>query len=225
MSLLPEDASFLEHVQAYFLAFRGDGVSLSPLDMQLLSDWRDQGIPHRVICRAIRKAAEAVHYHERKGAGLRTLRSCRLHVEREFRRFQGLSVGRAKPAPSGGPLVVPEAFAQKRFRKARAALEKALGKGGEAAHQGAVRAALAALGAEAPTDPQAVARRIARADEAQALAFARALPFADRRALVREVRQLAGPRPERGSARARRDALRAHLVVLARGRGKLTALV
>jgi hypothetical protein len=224
MSLLPEDASFLEYVQAYFLAFRGDGVSLSPLDMQLLSDWRDQGIPHRVICRAIRQAAEAVHYHERKGAGLRTLRSCRLHVEREFRRFQGLSVGRARAAPAGGS-PVPEAFALKRFRKARSTLEKALGKGGEAAHQGAARAALAALGADTPTDPQEVARRIARADEAQALAFARALPFTDRRALVREVRQLAGPRPERGSARARRDALRAHLVALARGRGKLAALV
>ncbi len=224
MSLLPEDASFLEHVQAYFLAFRGDGVSLSPLDMQLLSDWRDRGIPHLVVCRAIRQAAEAVRYHERKGSGLRTLRRCGRHVEREFRRYQGLSVGRTRKAPKGGS-PAPEDFAQRRLRKARAALEKALGTGGEEAPQRAARAALAALGADAPTDPREVARRIARADEAQALWFARALPFAERRALVREARQLAGPRPERGSARARRDALRAHLVALARGRGKLAALV
>lgn len=239
MSLLPEDAPFLEYVQAYFLAFRGDGTSLSPLDMQLLADWRDQGVPRAVVCRGIRKAAESLLYGERKGARLRTLRSCRLHVEGEFRRYCGLAVGRPAGHPVGRPnsasdpaKAPPMSFAQRRHRDARAALKKALSAVEDAAlpeeaaaRRRAAEAALRALGEEAPGDPAEVARRIARADEAQALAFVRSLVLEDRRALMREARALAGPRPERASPRARKDALRAHRVALARARGGLPALV
>jgi hypothetical protein len=228
LSLLPEDAPFLEYVQAFFLAFRGDGTSLSPLDMQLLHDWRDQGVPRAVVCRGIRRAAESLLYGERKGARLRTLRSCRVHVEGEFRRYRGLSVGRTQAEAEAAP--APLTFAQKRHRGARAELKKALaasfGPEPEArARSRAAEAGLRALGDEAPSDPAEVARRIARADEAQALTFARALPPQERRALAREARRLAGPRSERASARARKDALRAHLVALARARGSLALLV
>ncbi len=231
MSLLPDDAPFLEYVQAYFLAFRGDGMSLSPLDMGLLCAWRDQGIPHSVVCRGIRRTAESLLYGERKGARLRTLRSCRLHVEGEFRRYCGLSVGRSKPTAGAAAVPAPMTFAQKRHRDARAALKKALAAAANpsapdaAARRRAASAALEALSEVAPGNPAEVARRIARADELQALAFARALAFEARKALMREARALAGPRPERASPRARKDALRAHRVALARARGGLAALV
>jgi hypothetical protein len=126
MSLLPEDASYLEHVQAYFLAFRGDGVSLSPLDAALLSDWKQRGIPPQIVCRGIRKAAEALLRTETPGSRLRTLRACRATVEREYRRYEGLAAGRGTTPQAAIQEAAPETLGEQRLKKARAALRKAL---------------------------------------------------------------------------------------------------
>ncbi len=223
MSLLPEQADYLEHVQAYFLAFRGDGVALSPLDAALLASWREQGIPYPVVCRGIRRAAETLLQDAPQGARIRTLRSCKSSVLREFQRYQGLSAG-GRPASPDCPPAAPESYAQKRLSKARKLLEKSLAEAPSPIHRLAIERALGLLNLAA-SDPGGVANLISRADEALALSFARLLPFAERRALVRQARLAAGPKPEGASLRARKDALRAHLVALARAQGKLVALV
>jgi hypothetical protein len=82
---------------------------------------------------------------------------------------------------------------------------------------------MASLEKEAVTEPRHVARLIARAEEVLALSYVRALPPSARREMVKKSRALAGPRPAHGSPRARKDALRAHLLALARARGKLVA--
>jgi hypothetical protein len=221
MSLLPEQADYLEHVQAYFLAFRGDGVALSPLDAALLKRWREEGVPYSVVCRGIRKAAETLLRDAPQGARLRTLRSCRSAVEREFLRYQGMSAGKtAEPAQAGE---APESYAQKRLSKARKLLAKALAEAPTPVHQKALRRALAIL-EQAAADPQEVARLVSRADDALAVGYVREMPFAERRSLLRQARAAAGPKPEGASRRARKDALRAHLVALARARGNLVAL-
>jgi hypothetical protein len=220
MSLLPESATYLEQVTAYFLAFRGDGVVLSPLDAKLLGSWHDREVPYSVVCRGIRKAAESRLYDARPGrARLRTLRSCRTAVEREFKRFSGLSAGRT----AAGSAKPPEHFALQRLKKARTALRKALGSAPSGAHSKGLAVALSLLDVECD-QPGAVAALIARADDALTLAYLRALPFADRSRLVREARVAAGPRPAGASARARKDALRAHLVARGRAHGALVAL-
>ena len=57
MSYLPEGASFEELVQDYFVAFRGSGLMLSPLDGELASTWAQVGVPFEVVARGIRRAA------------------------------------------------------------------------------------------------------------------------------------------------------------------------
>jgi hypothetical protein len=226
MSLLPEDASYLEHVQAYFLAFRGDGVSLSPLDAQLLADWKARGVPYAVICRGIRKAAEAILYNAGQAARLRTLRSCRSAVEREFRRWEGVPaapVGKSADCAEAEPICDAATFAVKRLKKARAALRKALLETDAPARRRAIDAAAGIVSMEMD-DPRHVSTLIARADDALALVYLRSLPAELRRGLMREARALAGPRPEGASPKARRDALRAHRVALARAHGQLPAL-
>jgi len=228
MSLLPEDAGYLEHVQAYFLAFRGDGVSLSPNDAELLAGWKARGVPYPVVCRGIRRAAESLLYNNGAGTRLRTLRSCRMAVERELRCWEGApapAVGRdstsaqapAEPAPSA------ESFAAKRLKKARSALRKALAETALDAAKAAIQAAQAIVSMELD-GPRQVSALVARADDALCLVYLRRLPAAPRRALMKEARDGAGPRPAGASLRARKDALRAHRVALARGHGQLPAL-
>ncbi|MBI5545812.1 MAG: hypothetical protein HY901_18130 [Deltaproteobacteria bacterium] len=234
MSLLPEDASYLEHVQAFFLAFRGDGVSLSPLDAELLASWQARGVPYPVICRGIRKAAETALYQGGQDARLRTLRSCRAAVEREYRRWEGAPIAPQgegskgtgpKDAQAGEAPEAPDAasFATKRLKKARSQLRKAIVEAGSPSAQQAIEAAARTVAMEVD-DPRQVSMLIARADDAMALIYLRRLAPELRRELMRQARFHAGPRPVGSSRRARKDALRAHRVALARSHGQLPAL-
>jgi hypothetical protein len=67
MSLLPEDASFEELVQECFVAYRGGGLMLSALDAQLLVSWSRANVPFEVVARGIRRAAERASYDARPG--------------------------------------------------------------------------------------------------------------------------------------------------------------
>lgn len=219
MSLLPEDAGYFEQLQAFFLAFRGDGVALSPLDAELLHAWHEQGVPYEVICRGIRRVAESLVLEGQVLGRVRTLRSCRRSVEREFRRWTGLSAGRTEESAEEK---TPGDYASERLKKARKLVEKAL-----ADADPPLRAALEAVRTlleEEAADPREVSKRVARADEALVLGYLRRLPFAERVSLTREARRLAGPRRPGSSARARKDALRAHLVALVRAKKGLVAL-
>src|SRR5689334_3401938 len=87
MSLLPESASFEEMVQDCFLAHRGAGLMLSPLDVELVMAWGDDGVPFEVVARGIRKAAEKALWDARPGEpALRSLRACRRDVEAEIKK-------------------------------------------------------------------------------------------------------------------------------------------
>jgi hypothetical protein len=220
MSLIPEHVGFEEQVQAFFLAFRGSGVALSPLDADVLIEWKERGVPYPVVCRGIRKSAEAVAHDARpEDSRLRSLRSCRKAVESEFRRFQGRAVGRGEAADR-----TPAQVAERRRKAAIAKVRKAMRIAPGPEHARALNAALTAL-ATASEGPEAVSHAIARAEDSMALTYVRALPLAARRAILREAKVNAGPRPVGVTPRARRDALRAHLVAVVRTRGALVGLV
>jgi len=221
MSLIPEDVGFEEQVQAFFLAFRGSGVALSPLDADLLINWKERGVPYPVVCRGIRKSAESSARDSRpEESRLRSLRACRKAVETEFRRFQGRAVGRGRHYDQ-----TPAQVAERRRKAAVAKLRKAIREAPGREHTRAFNAALVALTRSPPAGPAEVSQSIARAEETMALTYLRALPFSARRAIVYEAKLNAGPRPPGVTSRARKDALRAHLVTLVRTRGALVGLV
>lgn len=118
MSLLPDDASFEELVQECFLAHRGQGLMLSALDAQLLSEWAKAQVPFEVVARGIRRAAERLHYDAKAGeAGPRTLRACKREVEAELKRYEARAAGKGAGRSSGTGLA---ALAQARPELAQA---------------------------------------------------------------------------------------------------------
>ena len=105
MSLLPEEASFAELVQECFVAFRGQGLMLSPLDAQLLAQWAALQVPFEVVARGIRRAAEQARFDARPGEPApRTLRACKKEVEKEIALYRSFLCARAaEPIPSAEP--------------------------------------------------------------------------------------------------------------------------
>ena len=229
MSLLPDGASFEELVQDYFLAVRGAGLMLSPLDAQLLSAWADAKVPFEVVARGIARSAEKALFDARPGEPvLRSLRACRRQVEAEIKRYLSRSAGAGgAEGAAGAEALGPE--------QPRASPVKRRVKSWEETRHERLRATLAQLAVEAPalTDRVAVVlERVlaqvpvdpAQADAQEALAFMlllRGMAWRNRRALWREATGEGGAGL---SARSRRLSRRFRLIALVRRRLGLTEL-
>jgi hypothetical protein len=205
MSLLPHDASFHERVADLFAAFRGRGVALSALDVELVDSWAKTGAPFEVVARGIRKAAEDVLFDANPDDnGLRSLNACIRSVEAELKKYTATSVGR------------PEAETPKRVQpplhlKRHTELKKALTRLSRSDVRLFVIADRLKNGLPKPSD----------FDEAQhhedlvCAVLLHALPFAERLPLLQEARDLVQKSPAM-SARARRESRRLHRAALLR---------
>ena len=202
MSLLPHDASFHERVQDLFAAFRGRGVSLSALDVELLEDWAKSGAPFEVIARGIRKAAEGVLFDAPEDdRGLRSLVACRYEVERELQKYVKATAGRTEESGAAD-----EPFHLKRYKKLVAALKKTA-----KLHPALAPAVARLLSLGAPND-------FVEATEREELAHAtilRALAWPRRRALLQQAREFV-QKAEGMSSAARRESRRLHRAALLR---------
>lgn len=202
MSLLPDSASFHERVQDCFVAYRGRGVSLSAVDVELVEAWASSGAPFEVIARGIRKAAEAAMWDAPDGEGLlRSLSACRRAVDSEIAKYLKRTAGRTESAEP-----VEEAFHVVRHKKLLAAVKKLAKE-----HPQLERVRSRALALPQPHD-------FAASNEQEELVLAwlvRALPFAERRMILREARRLV-ENASAVSAQARRESLRFHRAALVR---------
>lgn len=188
MSLLPEGASFEERVQDCFLTYRGAGLMLSPLDVQLVMEWADVGVPFEVVARGIRKAAERVMWDVRPGEpALRSLRACRRDVETEIKKWRARAVGQGtEPGVAGGGAAPKRSFEEERHHKAKAALAKL---SRERAELAAICGHLVERVLVAPTtDLEECDRR----EELICAVLLRALPWEERRRLYAESAALVG---------------------------------
>ena len=206
MSLLPDSATFHERVQDLFVAYRGHGVSLSSVDLDLLDAWATAEVPFEVIARGIRKAAEAALWDAAEGQGhLRSLKACKRQVDLEIGKFVSKTAGRTEQ-PSA---VATEPFHVTRHQKLVAALKKAT--------KPAVPPWVDRLGV--PAD-------FAAGDRQESLALlllVRGLPEARRSALLREARRLV-EKAEAMSAATKRESLRFHRAALVRQAWAMPAL-
>jgi hypothetical protein len=190
MSLLPDDATFHERVQALFVTYRGRGVSLSPEDVELVDRWAEAQVPFEVVARGVRLAAEKALWDAPEGEGqLRFLRACRRAVDAEQAKYLKRTAGRTE-APEASWLTA-------RHRKLVAVVRRLAKE----------RPALARLSLPAVAHPDAQSRQ----EHLVLAAVVRTLPFAERLALVREARALASRlatvEARRSAARFHRDAL------------------
>jgi hypothetical protein len=72
-----------------FIELRGYGLTLSPLDANLIEQWRDLGIPLRVVLGAVETVMGNL-----KGRRVRSLSYCQEEVEAQFAEWQEMRVGR-----------------------------------------------------------------------------------------------------------------------------------
>jgi hypothetical protein len=196
MSLLPDSASFHERVQDCFVAYRGHGVSLSAVDLEILDAWAELDVPFEVIARGLRKAAEAALWDSTEDdAHVRTLKACRRTVDAEISKYVARSAGR------GGEEQEAEPFHLTRHKKLVAAIKKVT--------KPQVPSWLARL---APPED------FADGDRQEQLALTlllRTLPFERRTSLLREAREVVEKAPAM-SAATRRESLRFHRAALVR---------
>lgn len=175
-------------MQDCFLAYRGSGVMLSALDVELLAQWASLDLPFEVVARGIRRAAEAALFDARPGEpALRSLRACRKAVDAEIRKYLGRAAGRTSSAPVAAEPEISEPTGpahERRHEKLRATLRKI------ARGQPSLAPAIARL-LEGPvaTPPSDLAEATTR-EEAVEVALLRALPFSERLSLLREAREL-----------------------------------
>ena len=206
MSLLPDSATFHERVQDCFVAYRGHGVSLSPVDLELLDGWAELDVPFEVIARGLRKAAEAALWDAAAGEGrLRTLKGCRRHVDAEIKKYVALTIGKTDQAPREAP----EPYHLTRHKKLLAAVRKVT--------VASPPPWLSRL--HPPVD-------LASSDRQEQLALnllIRAMPFPDRARLLREARMLV-EKAGVMSAGTRRESLRFHRSALVRHEWAMPAL-
>lgn len=234
MSDLPASAlGYQAVVTEYFLALRGSGLLLSPLDEELVGEWERRGIPVAVVCRGLRHGLETLAA-DRRGPP-RSLRALRFAVEDEWRAYRS---GRVGDAPAPGP---EEAAALARLAAARGLLADA-GRGAKGALRDGYRAAWRLLAqadarlapdaagpgpeverAAGPTPLEQVEAAIEAADARLLAAWLASLPRPERTALGPRLRLLAGARARGASRASHRETLRAHLLDAARRAG-LTCL-
>lgn len=204
MSLLPDSATFHERVQDCFVAYRGHGVSLSAVDLEILDGWAELEVPFEVIARGLRKAAEAALWDAAEGEGrLRSLKGCRRDVESEISKYVARAAGKTA-APTG-----QEPFHVTRHKKLIASIKKA------------TKPNLPAWLARLP-----VPEDFNGGDRQEQLALhllLRALPFAKRKSLLREARMVV-EKAQAMSAGTRRESLRFHRAALARQAWAMSAL-
>lgn len=193
MSLLPDSASFHERVQALFVTFRGNGVSLSAKDFELVDAWAAAEVPFEVVARGIRKAAEHALWDAAEGEGaLRSLRACRKYVEAEIQKYVKRAAGKTETTAN---TEVP--FHLARHQKLLSAIRKVTAPN--------VPSWLSKL--EKPTD-------LHDADRQESLALLlllRGLSWEKRKALLDHARSLTSATL---SSAARREALRFHRTAL-----------
>ncbi len=204
MSLLPDSASFHERVQDCFVAYRGHGVSLSAVDLEILDAWAELDVPFEVIARGLRKAAEAALWDSSaEDSHVRTLKACRRTVETEISKYVARAAGR------GGSEEKTEPFHVTRHKKLVAAIKKVT----------------------KPNVPSWIERLtlpedFSHGDRQEQLALnllLRNLPFSQRTSLLREAREVVEKAPSM-SAATKRESLRFHRAALVRQALSMPAL-
>lgn len=197
MSLLPDSASFEERVQDCFTAYRGRGVELSALDVDLLDVWAQTGAPFEVVARGLRKAAENADWDApQSGGGLKSLRSCRRQVDAEISKWVAQS-----PGQRTAQLDEPDLLHLARHKKLKAALRKIA----RTIQAVALTAAVLEQTLLPPDDFTAAVRQ----EELVFARLTRSLKWNERRALLHQARRLV-QNAQPVSAHAVRESRRFH---------------
>ena len=95
MSLINRDnLNYLSCIEQYFLSLIKKGVSLSPLDYQIIRSWEKRGIPLSVACSGLKRGIESFVKANGPYKPLpRSIKYCEAPVENEFINYKRRKVG------------------------------------------------------------------------------------------------------------------------------------
>lgn len=218
MSELPAGSLTYETVVTeYFLALRGTGLMLSPLDSDQICEWERRGLPIAVVCRGLRRGVEQARGRpDRPDVSIpRSLRAYRLSVEDEWRAYRSGRVGEAGSRPD------ESAAAALRLQAARALIDSAISAARGPRRDAYTRAAGSLAQLREPPMLLELEAALDRADECIVRAWLGELSLPERTALGARCRLRTGPRLPTTRPASHRDALRAHLFDAAREAGLL----
>ncbi len=92
--------NYYAEIERYFIQRRGRGLMLSPKDWQLMDEWKDKGIPLRVVVRGIDKAVNQKGSQKRE---INCLAYCKPQIAECWREHKKQMLGSADPA-TGKPI-------------------------------------------------------------------------------------------------------------------------
>ncbi len=189
--------AYYRAVEEEFLRRRGAPMILSPRDWALIGEWRDAGIPLRVVLQGIANVYESFERRAPAGRRINSLAYCRqeiLALHDLYRSLRGAEAGR--PASASGAAPGPPAVVRhlgRLVRRVREAMAAA-----SASRLDPLVAALARAATDlkriragargGPFDPHRLEEELQRLDAALLLAARGALPAAG----LREVDEAAG---------------------------------
>ncbi|MDY6853772.1 MAG: hypothetical protein SWO11_03540 [Thermodesulfobacteriota bacterium] len=95
LSLINRDnLNYLSCIEQYFLSLIKKGVSLSPLDYQIIRSWEKRGIPLSIACSGIKRGIESFIKANGPYKPLpRSIKYCEIPVENEFINYKRIKIG------------------------------------------------------------------------------------------------------------------------------------
>lgn len=89
-------SNYLLEVSDLFLRRRGSTLTLSPLDWQTITEWELQGIPLRVVLRAINDVFDKYEMQpKKKQRPVKSISYCAEEIETAFGNWLELQVGKS----------------------------------------------------------------------------------------------------------------------------------
>jgi len=93
---------YFSDIEDVFIYLRGAPLMLSPLDWELIQQWKDLGVPLQVVLRAIEDVFEK-HKARKNRRPIRSLSYCKSEVEAEYAEWLAARVGTNEEAAKSDP--------------------------------------------------------------------------------------------------------------------------
>lgn len=94
------EAAYYQTVEEVFVSLRGDPLFLSNPDWLLVREWRQQGIPLRIVLRGLRDALDSHAHSWGRQRKVKSLAYCASEVEAAHQRWRRAVTSGAEAAPS-----------------------------------------------------------------------------------------------------------------------------
>jgi hypothetical protein len=223
---------YYQAIEEQFVRRRGAAMILSPRDWNLIGEWKDEGIPLRIVLQAIDNIFDAFTRRAPAGRRINSLSYCRqevLALHDLYRALHAADAGRPGTTDTGQGRTAAALHLGRLARRVRAAMALASQAGRDplVASLARVAAELKQLRREIKNgvlDPSGLEDRLRQFDDELLSAARHSIPEEDRASLERAADRALGTHGDRMTPAAREKTRRALLASLVREAASLPRL-